>query len=489
MEVVDDEPLRRRIEQVDEREAEPGPTRRRGACARAGRRAPRRARRRSPATTRSRSGLGQSHHSGARSADDRVEVGAEPRDLLALEVGHLEEPAVRRRPDGLGEVPDVEAARLERPLLEHRERGHPGGERADREPEQRARPGHAAAIARSSNAAPASTERRLARRAPRMSRGRRRRSARASARSPASRRTAAARAAGSPGGTSSASRPSVSSSRAAGVSAVIERRRAGDRLEGLVGNHARGLGARAEDAERAAGGLDLVRQIVVLDPRHPLDVPGPVVEEMLELAAADDAERDLGRERGGGEDRLEPVERDQLADEEGVKRALGLPARTEEPVLGADEAHLDASAARPNSSRKNSAWASVSATTRSARRNARRSTMCTTPAPVDPRRNRWRSSTIVSNSETSGLKITGRPRATRFAAGRSKWPGIADDQRVGVALVVAASGAGCARPRRPAASGAARPTSCGDAPRRRGAARCTSTPAPRSAEITWAFRG
>ena len=71
---------------------------------------------------------------------------------MPLEVGHLEEPAVRRRPDRLGQVPDVEAPRLERLLLEHRERRHPGGERAHREGEKRARPGHVPAIARSSSA-------------------------------------------------------------------------------------------------------------------------------------------------------------------------------------------------------------------------------------------------------------------------------------------------------------------------------------------------
>ena len=62
---------------------------------------------------------------------------------------------------------------------------------------------------------------------------------------------------------------------------------------------------------------------------------------MLELAAADDAKRNLRRESGRGEDRLETVERDQLADEERVKRGVRLPAGPEEPVLRSDEAHLD----------------------------------------------------------------------------------------------------------------------------------------------------
>ena len=62
---------------------------------------------------------------------------------------------------------------------------------------------------------------------------------------------------------------------------------------------------------------------------------------MLELAAADDPEGDLGRESSRSEDGLEAVERDQLADEERVERGVRLPAGPEEPVLGSDEADLD----------------------------------------------------------------------------------------------------------------------------------------------------
>ena len=200
MEVVDDEPLGRRIEQVDEREAERPPTRCRGACGRAGRRAPRRAHTATAWTTSSSSGLGHSHQSGASSGDDRVEVGAEPRDLLAVEVGHLEEAAVGRRPDGLGQVADVEAPGLEGPLLEDRERATS----RPRTPRSRARGACVAGVTRPrrpARAAPASARRARPRSpAPRTSPCPRRRSRRASAASAASRRTAAASASGSPGG-------------------------------------------------------------------------------------------------------------------------------------------------------------------------------------------------------------------------------------------------------------------------------------------------
>ena len=61
-------------------------------------------------------------------------------------------------------------------------------------------------------------------------------------------------------------------------------------------------------------------------------------QERVELAAADDTKRDLGREAGRRQDRLEPVQRDQLADEERVEVLGRLPPRPEEPFLCADEA-------------------------------------------------------------------------------------------------------------------------------------------------------
>ncbi len=73
-----------------------------------------------------------------------------------------------------------------------------------------------------------------------------------------------------------------------------------------------------------------------------LDVVRPAVEERVELAVTDDAERDVGEQRGRGEDRVEPVERDQLADEEDVERLGRMPSRPEERLLRADERNLDA---------------------------------------------------------------------------------------------------------------------------------------------------
>src|SRR6266545_1613796 len=99
---------------------------------------------------------------------------------------------------------------------------------------------------------------------------------------------------------------------------------------------------RTEDAERAAARMQLVGQPLVLDPRHPLDVGRAPLEQRLELAAADDAERELGRESRRLEHGLEPVQRNQLADEDRGERRLHLPAGTEDALLRADEAHLDA---------------------------------------------------------------------------------------------------------------------------------------------------
>ena len=82
VEVVDHEPLRRRVEEVDEREPEARPVRAEVLAGEQvhGHGAERDARR--PATTRSSDGSGHSHQSGARTHDDRIEVRAEPRDLL-----------------------------------------------------------------------------------------------------------------------------------------------------------------------------------------------------------------------------------------------------------------------------------------------------------------------------------------------------------------------------------------------------------------------
>src|SRR5207249_7011317 len=74
-----------------------------------------------------------------------------------------------------------------------------------------------------------------------------------------------------------------------------ERGPAGERLEGLVGDHPAGLARGSEDPEGAPGAVELVREALIVDPADPLDVGGPVAELLLELAAADEAERQLRR--------------------------------------------------------------------------------------------------------------------------------------------------------------------------------------------------
>ena len=277
--------------------------------------------------TRSIDGVGPDPPERSERGDDRVEVRAEPGDLASREPGDREEVAVRRRPDRLDEVPDVEAAGPEGAVLQHGERAEPGCERSAARPRRAARDGSPARRRPLEQRPPARAEHVLrgarleglppgardalarARRRPRAVARRRR--------APAGRRA----------GRASRPTPSVRSSRAAGVSAVITGPRAGERLEHLVRDHARRLLARPEDAERAAGGAVRLRQLLVGDPRHVLDVGGPPVEQLGELAVADDPERDLGHERCGGEDRLEAVERDQLPDEEDVERLRRVPAR------------------------------------------------------------------------------------------------------------------------------------------------------------------
>src|SRR5581483_9237718 len=71
-----------------------------------------------------------------------------------------------------------------------------------------------------------------------------------------------------------------------------------------------------------------------------LHVRWPVGQEPVELARADDPEGDVRCQARRGEDRVQPVQRDQLADEE--DRAAALPPGPENALLRADEADLDA---------------------------------------------------------------------------------------------------------------------------------------------------
>ena len=69
-------------------------------------------------TTSRSSGLGQTNHSGRECGQDRVEVRAEPGDLLAVDIGDREEVAVRGRPDRLRHVSEIEATAAERAVPE-----------------------------------------------------------------------------------------------------------------------------------------------------------------------------------------------------------------------------------------------------------------------------------------------------------------------------------------------------------------------------------
>jgi hypothetical protein len=68
--------------------------------------------------------------------EDRIEVRAEPDELLPLGARLLERPAFACRPGGLDHVPEIEAAGLERPMLQQRQRREKRRPGADQPPEQ-----------------------------------------------------------------------------------------------------------------------------------------------------------------------------------------------------------------------------------------------------------------------------------------------------------------------------------------------------------------
>ena len=121
VELVQRQPLRRRVEQVDEREPERG-----AVAAEVLAREPEDGQR----AERDDDRLDDEQHLRARpdpperreGGEDRVEVRGEPRDLPPVAARHLEEVAVRRVPDRLHHVPEVVAAGVERAVAEDRER-------------------------------------------------------------------------------------------------------------------------------------------------------------------------------------------------------------------------------------------------------------------------------------------------------------------------------------------------------------------------------
>ena len=140
MELVQRQPARRRVHEVHEGEADSRARRPEvlprepvhGQC-----------------SERDRDRLDDEQHLGARpdppergeEHEDRVDVRPEPRDLVTVEVSHTQRVAVRRRPDCLHHIPEVEAAGRESILAQHRERCEPGGIRCNPGDEELARRG------------------------------------------------------------------------------------------------------------------------------------------------------------------------------------------------------------------------------------------------------------------------------------------------------------------------------------------------------------
>ena len=141
VELVQRQPLRRGIEEVREREAE---ARALGAEVLSGK--PEHRQR----AERDRGGLHRDEHARARpepperseGGEDRIDVRAEPRDLLTLEVRHRQRVPVRGRPDGLSHVAEVEPPGVERAVAQDRKRAEAGRVGRERCPEESFRREH-----------------------------------------------------------------------------------------------------------------------------------------------------------------------------------------------------------------------------------------------------------------------------------------------------------------------------------------------------------
>ena len=254
VEVVEDEPLGRRVEQVDERET--GPRHSEPRCLRRQQVHGHRAEGdRERLDRQQHRGVGPQPPERCQCGDDRIEVRAEPRHLLAAQVRHLQHVSVSRRPHGLCEVSEVEPACLEGPVLQRRERCETGGERGDPPDQDRGRT-HRFARSPLEQRAPAGTEHRLA-------------GARLVGRPPSGPDPFRERRVGREPPHCASERNGVVRRHEQRVGSVSEQltgrgcvrghHRAGarERLEGLVGDHARGLLAGAENAESASCPLQL----------------------------------------------------------------------------------------------------------------------------------------------------------------------------------------------------------------------------------------
>ena len=244
----------------------------------------------------------------------RVEVRAEPRDLLAVDVGHREQ--VRRAPSTR---PPASCCRGRSGRSRRRGAGARRGAEAAREggaPTQSRRPRGVIAPSELARSARASAPEHVLARLRAVGREPASPIRCASAGSAASRRRPPRARRGRPAGRAARSRRREQLA-AAGVSAVTSGVPQASAWNALFGITRAAFARRAEDPERTAGALVLARQLLVLDPVDPLDVrraarsssasswPLPTI-----------AERELRREPRRREDRLEAVQRDQLADEE-----------------------------------------------------------------------------------------------------------------------------------------------------------------------------
>ena len=89
--------------------------------------------------------------------------------------------------------------------------------------------------------------------------------------------------------------------------------------------------------------MELVREPLVLDPRNPVDVRGPLAHERSRAGRCRRArKRSSGAARAAARIVSRPWSGISLPTKSARERLLGRPAGAEEPLLGADEADLDA---------------------------------------------------------------------------------------------------------------------------------------------------
>ena len=350
--------------------------------------------------------------------EHRVEVRAEPGICSPWTLVTESRSPRCGRPDRLRHVAEVEAAALEGPVRSTAVAPKP--------------PANVAAATQTTTAGvtarpAARRDRASARRAPPRSpaRGRRRgRLQRSCGRAPdrcARRCTAAASASGSPAGTSSALSPSRSSSRAAEFGRHERRSHASawNTLFGIT----RPVFADSPRRRGHSRPPVLVWQQLVVDPVDPLDVRRTRQQERRRAGRCRRYGRGSRARACGGEDRLEPVQRDQLADEECVESSAGC------ATPGLEEPLLRARRSRPRGAPRPAAeFGQVAGVLRGVGDDE---VGATEREPVDQRITCGRGARpeaasvlderLVQRDER--VEEDGRSPAIRRAAGRSRWPG------------------------------------------------------------------